>query len=120
MEVFWPITVPSSETLCTAFVCVCCFYTNSCLCLFVALAIQIVFDADRHHWVCTCYSNGTVRLFNSAFNGSLSPSLENQLVMLYWLFMKDNKLHVANNLVQQQQGNTIIMWALFNSFSCPW
>ena len=38
---------------------------------------------QRGHWICTSYLNGVVRVYDSLFNGKLSPSVKEMLIRLY-------------------------------------
>ena len=54
----------------------------------------------------THYHNGEVMLFDSLWNDKLSPSLEEQLVRIYQLAIKDGGLLVTVVPGQQQEGCT--------------
>ena len=68
---------------------------------FYDAAIQILHVQERQHWVASSYLNGEVQLYDSCSSGSLSPSLQEQLLQLYKLAVKDDQLMVT---IQQQRG----------------
>ncbi len=70
------------------------------------LAVQIHYVKEWLHWVATSYRDGQVKLYDSLFNGKLSPSLEVQLIQLYRPAIRDGGLLVTAESVQQQSGGT--------------
>ena len=42
-----------------------------------------MFNKERKHWIATHYQNGKVKVYDSCFSGSLSPSIREMLVCLY-------------------------------------
>ena len=54
-----------------------------------------MFDKERKHWIATHYQNGKVKVYDSCFSGSLSPSIREMLVHLYRPAVRDNGLVVT-------------------------
>ena len=85
-----------------SFNCVCLLYIIYCL----LVAIQIMYVEERGHWICTSYLNGVVRVYDSLFNGKLSPSVKEMLIRLYRPAVTSGHLVVTVTPTQQQQGKT--------------
>lgn len=68
--------------------------------------MQIHFVPERQHWVVSSYHQGEVKLYDSLFNGKLTPSLEIQIAQLYRPANLDSKIMVTAERVQQQKGTT--------------
>ena len=71
---------------------------------FYDAAIQILHVQERQHWVASSYLDGEVQLYDSCSSGSLSPSLQEQLLQLYKLAEKDDQLMVTIVPIQQKRG----------------
>ena len=71
---------------------------------FYDAAIQILHVQERQHWVASSYLDGEVQLYDSCSSGSLSPSLQEQLLQLYKLAVKDDQLMVTIVPIQQHKG----------------
>ncbi len=56
------------------------------------------------HWVASSYIDGRVKLYDSLFNGKLTPSIETQLVQLYRPAIRRGALMVTAESVQQLSG----------------
>ena len=66
------------------------------ICYFVSdAAVQILHVVERDHWVATSYHDGEVRLYDSASSGSLTPSLEKQMVEIYCVVLENGMLTVT-------------------------
>ena len=74
------------------------------LCLHVAVHILHVVEQD--HWVATSCRGGIVRLYDSVFSDSLTPSLQKQMAEIYRPMVKDGMIQVTAVAVQQQVENT--------------
>ncbi len=66
--------------------------------------MQAHYIPERKHWVTSSYRAGRVNLYDSCFNGRLTPSLEVQLVQLYRPAIQSSTLLVTAESVQQQNG----------------
>ena len=67
-------------------------------------AIQIFFVEERQHWITTALLNGELYLFDSCFNGTLSPSVERHIAQMYGPLITDNGLLLSVVPIQQQEG----------------
>ena len=65
-------------------------------------AVQILFIEERQHWIATSYTMDEVRLYDSCFNGRLSPTAELQMVQLYQPALTPTGLVVTVIPIQQQ------------------
>ena len=72
----------------------------------ISTALQFFFVPERNHWVLTTYTGNEVRLYDSAYNGQLSRSLEHQICQVYRNEVVNGSLLVAVVPVQQQTGDT--------------
>ena len=72
--------------------------------LSASVVIQILFDPQRKHWITTSYKDGVLKLYDSCFNLSLSPSIEEQLARIYKHVIINEQLPVTVIPVQQQKG----------------
>ena len=59
---------------------------------------------ERQHWITTALIKGEVCVFDSCFNGKLTPSAELQVAQMYSPLVQSNSLLVTVILMQQQQG----------------
>ena len=64
-----------------------------------------MFDKEKKHWIATHYQNGKVKVYDSCFSGSLSPSICEMLVCLHWPAVRDNSLVVTVMPIVQQSGS---------------
>ena len=75
-------------------------------------AVQIHYVPERKHWVASSYFDGKVRLYDSLFNGKLTPSIEVQLIQLYRPAIRDGALVVTASLQSGYGGTcTIAGWS---------
>ena len=72
---------------------------------------------EHGHWICTSYLNGVVRVYDSLFNGKLSPSVKEMLVRLRPA-VASGHLVVTLTPTQQQQGKSDC--GLFAIPHCCW
>ena len=72
---------------------------------FFTIGIQIMFNKERNHWIATHYQNGKVKVYDSCFYGSLSPSIHEMLVHLYQSAVQDGNLVVTVMPIVQQRGS---------------
>ena len=73
--------------------------------LFSIIGIQIMFDEERNQWIATHYQNGEVKVYDSCFSGSLSPSIREMLVCFYQPAVRKNSLVVTVMQIVQQKGS---------------
>ena len=66
--------------------------------------MQIFFVEERQHWITTALIKGEVCIFDSCFNGKLTPSAEFQIAQMYSPLVQSNSLLVIVIPMQQQQG----------------
>ncbi len=83
--------------LCRRFVCLVTGTPKILFVIFFSTAVQIHYVPERKHWVTSSYRAGRVMLYDSCFNGKLSPSLEMQLVQLYCPALDNGTLMVTAN-----------------------
>ena len=69
------------------------------------IGIQIMFDEERNHWIATHHQNHKVKVYDSCFSGSLSPSIQEMLVCFYRPAVRDNSLVVTVMPNVQQRGS---------------
>ncbi len=68
-------------------------------------ALQIFFVSERHHWITTALINGDVHLFDSSYEGQLTPSAELQIVQMYQPLIDQHGLVMTVVPIQQQEGS---------------
>ena len=64
-----------------------------------------MFDEERNQWIATHYQNGEVKVYDSCFSGSLSPSIREMLVCFYQPAVLENSLVVTVMQIVQQKGS---------------
>ena len=64
-----------------------------------------MFNKERNHWIATHYHNGKVKVYDSCFYGSLSPSICEMLVHLYRSAVQGSSLVVTVMPIVQQRGS---------------
>ncbi|XP_064406458.1 uncharacterized protein LOC135351399 [Halichondria panicea] len=67
-------------------------------------AVQIFFVEERQHWIATSLFKGELYLYDSCFNGTLSPSTELQIAQVYSPLIQCNGLLISVVALQQQEG----------------
>ena len=70
----------------------------------IIIAVQIHFDHARKHWVSSSCINGIVQLYDSSSKGTISDSLQSQLVAVYKDTITEDALMVTIISMQQQIG----------------
>ena len=68
------------------------------------LALQILFNDERHHWIVSGLIRGEVRIYSSLSSTKFTPGMEKQLLQLYRAATLSNALLVSSMPVQQQRG----------------
>ena len=66
--------------------------------------MQIFFVEERQHWIATSLFKGELYLYDSCFNGTLSPSTELQIAQVYSPLIQCNGLLISVVALQQQEG----------------
>jgi hypothetical protein len=69
--------------------------------------VQMIFVAERHHWILTALLRGEIVLFDSFFSKLLPPTVEEQLLQLYSSWVKNNSLSVTILPMQQQRVGSV-------------
>ena len=68
------------------------------------LALQILCDDERHHWILSGLISGEVRIYDSLSSTKFTSGMEKQLLQLYGAATSSNALLVTSMPVQQQRG----------------
>ncbi len=66
--------------------------------------MQIFFVEERQHWIATSLFKGELHLYDSCFNGTLSPSTELQIAQVYSPLIQCDGLLISVAALQQQEG----------------
>ena len=67
----------------------------------IIIAVQIHFDHARKHWVSSSCINGIVQLYDSSSTGTISDSLQFQIVAVYKDIITEDALMVTIISMQQ-------------------
>ena len=63
-----------------------------------------MYDEERNHWLTTQYKDGRVKVYDSCFSGTLSPSVREMLVRLYRPALQENTLVCTVMPIMQPTG----------------
>ena len=81
-----------------------CDFLGHCTLKLSCLVVQILFVAERDHWVATSYHQDEIRLYDSKCSPNLHGSLQEQIALIYKEAANGNTLTVKAIPVQQQTG----------------
>ena len=70
----------------------------------LCLVVQILFVAERDHWVATSYHQDEIRLYDSKISPNLHDSLQEQIALIYKEAANGNTLTVKAIPIPQQTG----------------